>query len=163
MYVCVCGVAPQMTTDAQSALRRTMEKYTKVTRFCIICNYVSRYDDVLNFFSVAFRIGYSRYVRMLGLVDVCEVFVLAVFIFFNITDMCHMLLFSIIEPITSRCAKFRYKPLSSESMVKRLVHIAQNESIEYADEVRVCLCMWVAEMAGSEEYVGMDGWVDFRS
>merc|ERR1712166_780652 len=66
-----------MTRDAQSALRRTMEQYTRVTRFCIICNYVSR----------------------------------------------------IIQPITSRCAKFRYKPLSEGATVARLTHIASSEGI----------------------------------
>jgi len=74
--------ADSMTKDAQSALRRTIETYAKVTRFCIICNYVSR----------------------------------------------------IIDPITSRCAKFRYRPLAHEALIARLNHICTSEGFQATDK-----------------------------
>ena len=74
--------ADALTADAQAALRRTMEMYSKVCRFILSCNYVSR----------------------------------------------------IIEPIQSRCAVFKFKPVPKEAMKKRLREIAENEGLEIDDE-----------------------------
>ena len=67
--------ADALTSDAQSALRRTMEKYTSTCRFILSCNYSSK----------------------------------------------------IIEPIQSRCAVYRFRPISTEAVEERLAHIAKEE------------------------------------
>lgn len=75
--------ADSMTADAQSALRRTMETYAGVTRFCLICNYVTK----------------------------------------------------IIDPLASRCSKFRFRLLDHDMGVARLKHIATCENVNIEDGV----------------------------
>jgi replication factor C subunit 2/4 len=72
-----------MTQDAQSALRRTMETYSRITRFCLVCNYVTR----------------------------------------------------IIEPLASRCSKFRFKMLDNSAAGERIAGIAEAEGLSLEDGV----------------------------
>ena len=74
--------ADSLTAAAQHALRRTMERYVKTSRFALICNYSSK----------------------------------------------------IIEPIQSRCAIFRFKPLDNESMKSFLKQICDKEQVAFDNE-----------------------------
>jgi replication factor C subunit 2/4 len=81
--IIILDEADSMTQDAQSALRRTMETYSKITRFCLVCNYVTR----------------------------------------------------IIDPLASRCSKFRFKMLESGSASRRIEEIAAAEGVKMEDGV----------------------------
>ncbi|KAF2085604.1 DNA replication factor c subunit [Saccharata proteae CBS 121410] len=85
--IVVLDEADSMTQDAQSALRRTMETYSRITRFCLVCNYVTR----------------------------------------------------IIDPLASRCSKFRFKSLDGGSAGRRLEEIAGIEGVRMEDGVTEAL------------------------
>jgi replication factor C small subunit len=74
--------ADSLTSDAQSALRRTMEQFSDNTRFILSCNYSSQ----------------------------------------------------IIDPIQSRCAVFRFTPLSDDAIAAQVRDIAATEGIEVTDD-----------------------------
>eukprot|EP00924_Labyrinthula_sp_SR-Ha-C_P000901 snap_masked-scaffold_7-processed-gene-7.15-mRNA-1 protein AED:0.04 eAED:0.04 QI:0/0/0/1/1/1/2/0/345 len=81
--------ADSMTKDAQSALRRTMEVHTKVTRFVFLCNYISK----------------------------------------------------IIDPISSRCAKFRFKPVTLDTVLPRLNYISEKEGVLLTEGKETLQCL----------------------
>jgi replication factor C small subunit len=69
--------ADALTTDAQAALRRTMETYARTCRFILSCNYSSK----------------------------------------------------IIDPIQSRCAIYRFRPLDAEAVIEEVRRIAAAEGL----------------------------------
>jgi len=73
-----------LTREAQQALRRTMENYTKTCRFILSCNYSSK----------------------------------------------------IIDPIQSRCAVFRFKPLDKKELDLIVERIAKGEHLKITDQAR---------------------------
>ncbi|MBI4147643.1 replication factor C small subunit [Candidatus Woesearchaeota archaeon] len=76
-----------LTREAQQALRRTMENYTKTCRFILSCNYSSK----------------------------------------------------ILDPIQSRCAVFRFKPLSKEEIGAVVDKIAKEEGLVISAEAKEAL------------------------
>jgi replication factor C subunit 2/4 len=57
--------------------------------------------------------------------------------------LCCVLIVRIIEPIASRCAKFRFKPLSEDVMRDRLVTICRSEHVTYEEHALKTLCRLV--------------------
>ncbi|EPY37914.1 replication factor C subunit 3/5 [Angomonas deanei] len=57
--------ADQMSHDAQAALRRVIEKYTKNVRFCILCNHINKIIPALQSRCTRFRFAPVRKADML--------------------------------------------------------------------------------------------------
>ncbi|KAE8728336.1 Replication factor C subunit 2 [Hibiscus syriacus] len=55
--------------------------------------------------------------------------------FFFLGSHCRTLQFMIIEPLASRCAKFRFKPLSEEILSSRILHICDQDGLNLDSEI----------------------------
>lgn len=60
----VLDEADQMSHDAQAALRRVIEKYTKNVRFCILCNHVNKVIPAVQSRCTRFRFGPVKRTQM---------------------------------------------------------------------------------------------------
>eukprot|EP00760_Papus_ankaliazontas_P010502 PhM_4_TR14306/c0_g1_i1/m.45868/K10756/RFC3_5; replication factor C subunit 3/5 len=57
--------ADQMSNEAQAALRRVIERYTRTVRFCLICNHVNKIIPAVQSRCTRFRFGPLKKVQMM--------------------------------------------------------------------------------------------------
>jgi replication factor C subunit 2/4 len=81
--IIILDEADTMTIEAQSALRKMIETYSNITRFCFICNYINQ----------------------------------------------------LIEPIVSRCVKFKFSSITSEYIIENLYSITLKEKMNINKDV----------------------------